>query len=339
MFAATGIAFACLLAADSSALAQPGFTFTAGQGLNSVAAATEASLGDAAQRQTTYGSLEAEHLAFDSRLRLYNEFDAGTFSTVGDWKYLLHNGGATYRLPLGESGGNSLYLGGSASWRRNGSSWAAADFHAVGMVANVEIKPRETVALRLGYRADIRSFSDLPELDQVQHDGFFSVLVNLPSRTTLIGETHVGAKSYAANSDSMPAITAGLPAQVSARPGGSGPWIGAGSMSAGMGPSLRRLGAGGMDHSQSNRAGQIVFLGRVAQSLADRTGVSLQCIQRSSFGEVPPVVVTTPALFFDDGIYDDPFASDSRMLSAGALDQATPVSGPALAFPPPGPYS
>ncbi len=31
----------------------------------------------------------------------------------------------------------------------------------------------------------------------------------------------------------------------------------------------------------------------------------------------PPLVVTTPALFFDDGIYDDPFASNARTISAG----------------------
>jgi hypothetical protein len=27
---------------------------------------------------------------------------------------------------------------------------------------------------------------------------------------------------------------------------------------------------------------------------------------------VPPALVTTPALFFDDGVYDDPFASEAR---------------------------
>jgi len=73
-----------------------------------------------------------------------------------------------------------------------------------------------------------------------------------------------------------------------------------------------------MTLTDRSRAGQVVIFGRVAQSLTDRTGISLQYLQRSSFGEVPPVVITTPALFFDDGIYDDPFASNARTVSAGA---------------------
>ena len=56
------------------------------------------------------------------------------------------------------------------------------------------------------------------------------------------------------------------------------------------------------------------MLGRVAQSMTDRTSVSLQYSRRDSFGALPTAVVTTPALFFDDGVYDDPYASD-----AGAL--------------------
>ena len=58
--------------------------------------------------------------------------------------------------------------------------------------------------------------------------------------------------------------------------------------------------------SVGGTAGLVSVLGRVAQSLADRTGVSLQYLQRTSFGALPTVVVTTPALFFDDGVYDDP---------------------------------
>jgi hypothetical protein len=61
-------------------------------------------------------------------------------------------------------------------------------------------------------------------------------------------------------------------------------------------------------------------MGRVAQSLADRTGVSVQYTRRVSFGGVPTAIVTTPALFFEDGIYDDPFASNAHALR-GTLKQ------------------
>jgi hypothetical protein len=55
---------------------------------------------------------------------------------------------------------------------------------------------------------------------------------------------------------------------------------------------------------------------RAAQSLGERAGLSLQYARRSVFGSVPPVVVTTPALFFEDGVYDDPYASDASSARA-----------------------
>jgi hypothetical protein len=58
-------------------------------------------------------------------------------------------------------------------------------------------------------------------------------------------------------------------------------------------------------------------MGRVAQSLTDRTGAHAQAMARWTFGAVPPVLVTTPAGFFEDGVYDDPFASDGVFLQAG----------------------
>jgi hypothetical protein len=64
-----------------------------------------------------------------------------------------------------------------------------------------------------------------------------------------------------------------------------------------------------------DRAGQITWLGRLAQSLSDRMGVSAQYSQRRTFGRVPPGVVETPPMFFEDGVYDDPYASDLGALS------------------------
>jgi len=55
---------------------------------------------------------------------------------------------------------------------------------------------------------------------------------------------------------------------------------------------------------------------RAAQSLGERTGLSLQYTWRTVFGSVPPVVVSTPALFFEDGVYDDPYASDASAARA-----------------------
>ena len=65
-----------------------------------------------------------------------------------------------------------------------------------------------------------------------------------------------------------------------------------------------------------SNAGQAYLLARVAQSLADRTGVSAQVWTRRVWGQVP-ALVAVPSLFFDDGVYDDPFASEALGWRAG----------------------
>ena len=57
----------------------------------------------------------------------------------------------------------------------------------------------------------------------------------------------------------------------------------------------------------------------LAQSLGLRTGLSLEYTRRSVFGAVPPVVVTTPPVLFEDGVYDDPYASDASAARAGSF--------------------
>jgi len=294
-----------LLFCATPLFAQPALIASLGRAFNAVSSIAA----DATSRQTTAASIEAEHQFAGERLRVFYEMDAGTFTTPGDWHYSLNSAGATYRVSFGASGSNRFYVTGSGTWRANGVDWGTADFRAVGLRANVEMKPRETATIRFGYRLDKRTFPDLAELDQVEHDGFFSALFNFATRTTLLGEIHVGAKSYQASSPIVAnAGTNDTMAQQTA-----------GRYGRGMGPRLRVSALASA--ANSIRAEQVSWLARVAQSLTDRTGVTLQLAQRARFGRIPPVLVTTPAAFFDDGVYDDPFASNAWTVSTRAKRQ------------------
>jgi hypothetical protein len=252
-------------------------------------------------RGTIDGGLDAAALFASERGRVSYTLDAGTYATPGDWSFLQHDAGLTWRL--GDTASPHAFLGVSGTLRRNGDAWAAADYGAVGAKANFVWSPRTGLTLRAGVRADARQFGELPALDQVEGSSFVSALVNLPSRTTLIGEVFLGGKSYAGETVLVPA------AEAVADPGtrvGSGKGRGTG----GMGPDVRPTGVTAVA-SGDDTAGQLTWLVRAAQSLGQRTGLSLQYTRRSVFGSVPPVVVTTPALFFEDGVYDDPYASDA----------------------------
>ena len=257
-------------------------------------------------RGTIDGGLDAEALFASERGRFSYVLDAGTYATPGDWSYLQHDAGFTWRL--GDTAGPHAFLGLSGTLRRNGDAWAAADYDALAAKANLVWGPRPGLTVRAGVRADARQFDQLPPLDQVEGSGFVSALVNLPSRTTLIGEIFLGGKSYAGETVFVP------PAEAVTDPAthaGSGRGRGTGSM----GPDARPAGGTAVTAGDDG-AGQFTWLVRAAQSLGPRTGLSLQYTRRSVFGSVPPVVVTTPALFFEDGVYDDPYASHASAVRA-----------------------
>ena len=295
------VALALALALPGSSAAQVGLEATVVPAFESLSPEGSAK----ETRGTIDGGLDAEALFASERGRVFYTLDAGTFSTPGDWSFLQHDAGMTWRL--GDTSGPHVFLGASGTLRRNGDARAAADYDAVGAKANCVWSPRAGLTLRAGVRADARHFDEIPALDQVEGSGFVSALVNLPSRTTLIGEVFLGGKSYAGETILVPGESPAAPDA----PGGGGRGRGAG----GMGPGVRP--AGGLLVTEGDEsAGQLTWLVRAAQSLGPRTGLSLQFTRRSVFGSVPPVVVATPALLFEDGVYDDPYASDASAARA-----------------------
>jgi len=297
---------AMLWLSAGDAAAQPSFSVTFGRAMNALSPTDSVTVDD---RRTIGAAVEAEQKLAGERLRLFYSLDAGDYTTPGDWRYYENIGGATWQVRPQQPTGVAVFAGADALWRTNGTSWAAADYRALGLFLNTEWKPSQTRTVRAGYRADLRAFPDMPELDQVEHEGFGSALVNLQSRTTLVGEIRVGAKRY----DVLDSTGQEPAAPTPVVPGTSGSaWSrGRGAHASGIVMSTPSYSSTG---SVGGTAGQVTLLGRVAQSVTDRTSVSLQYSRRDSYGALPTAVVTTPALFFEDGVYDDPFASD-----AGAL--------------------
>jgi hypothetical protein len=291
-----------VLGAAAQAAAQPSLTVSLGRALNSMAAPEPLTTDGP---RVTGGSIDVEQKLASERLRVYYTLDAGDYNTAGDWSYFQNDFGATWRIRGAGASGPSIFAGGTATWRSNGESWAAADYRGFGAFLNAEWKPAETKTLRAGYRIDARRFPDMAVLDQVEHDGFGSAVVNLPSRTTLIGEVHAGAKQYDVLDAALVTTTGVIP------PNGAGASHGRGEGTMAQVPTTVTT-TDWVSGTAGGTAGLVSVLGRVAQSLADRTGVSLQYLQRTSFGALPTAVVTTPALFFDDGVYDDPYASNAN---------------------------
>jgi len=298
-----------VLAIAASASAQPSVSSSVGGTFASYGDGTAAST----RRQDVAATAGFEHLFSNERGRVYYDLDGGTFDSPGDWSYYVNTAGLTYRFGSEDTDARRLYLNGSFVLRKNGDAWAAADYSALGGGLNGELHPKANVTFRTGYRADYRRFSDMSALTQFEQRAFASILANLESKTTLIAEVNVGAKFY----DGRVLLD---PISVTVPEAPSGTTRGRGM---GMGPALRGTTAWLLPQAQaqSGTAGLVSGLFRAAQSLSDRTGVHGQVAIRTTFGAVPPGLVTTPAGFFDDGVYDDPFASDA-VSGQGGLTRA-----------------
>jgi hypothetical protein len=282
-----------------SAQAQPAVDATLGFGLEALRPAGEA----ADARATLSGRIAPEVLFAAGRGRVGYALDGGSYSTPGDWSFLAQRLETSLRFDAGSS---KLYLGAKGVLRRNGDAWADADYDAIGGFARLELRPTSGLTLRAGVGGDRRAFPDLQALDQTELSGFASAKLSLETRTTLIAEAQLGGKSYAGETLALPTEGATQPAA-----GGQG----GGRRGAGMGPSVRVTPeASFVATSASTRARQWGFLARVAQGLGERTGLSVEYQQRDVSGRVPPALVATPAGFFDDGVYDDPYASASKGL-------------------------
>jgi hypothetical protein len=250
----------------------------------------------------------------EERARVFYGLDTGTFSTTGDWFYQAHTAGATARVGPAANA-PALFVGGSATWHGNGDAWPDARYAAVSGFATVQA-PRGSTIARAGYRIDHRWFPELNGLDQLEHGAFGGVQTAVQkTRTTIIGELHGGLKRYG----EVIAATEGAAGDAVVIP----TWSGRGR-GRGMGPQLR-LPAVSAPQATDDRAtaGRVLAYGRVAQSVAARTALSLEGWGRWLFGDVPPALVATPELLIEDGVYDDPFASEAMSWRAGAKHVTT----------------
>lgn len=291
--------------ASAPLAAQPSVAVTLGSSFDSFRPTT----GAAESRRTLVGAMRIDNPFAAGRGRLYYDLAAGNYDSPGDWSYQLHEAGGSFRMSGTDSSQRKVFLTGSMISRRNGDSWTSADYGAAGAGLNLELHPREGATFRAGYRADYRRFGDLSALTQLEHGGFASLLANFPTRTTLIVEGQVGAKRYegVVYGDAPPVtVLDTVPSATRGR-----------GFGAGMGPGVRYTTVSSLATSERGSAGMLSVMGRIAQSLGDRTGVRLQATVRRTFGSVPPLLVATPAGFFEDGVYDDPFASDGVMLETG----------------------
>jgi hypothetical protein len=259
---------------------------------------------DTVREQRVGGSAAVDYLFGEEHGRLFYEMTLESFGASDAIRTWLHNGGITGTV--GDAR-RSFTLGGSAFWRSNEGWWADAGFRGVNLLASAQMKPSKSVMLSGTYSLYARTFPEQSALDQVEHFGSWRALLNLSTRTTLAGALTLGRKSYDGREQVVMGTTAPAPGGMAAR----GSAAGNGWRQASVVPvSVETIGAPG-------RRSEWSWAARVAQSVDDRTGVWLEREQRRTSGDLPPAIVWTPPLFYEDGVYDDPYVIDADTWRAG----------------------
>jgi hypothetical protein len=258
---------------------------------------------DAGRQTNTGGDVSLDYGLASGRGRLFYDGDLDRFAGAVPWQTVLHNVGFIGSIPDGPT---TFEIGASGFRRSNEGPWADAGFHGGSLVAMVA-RQLAPVTLTGSYGAYLRRFPDISALNQFEHYGSMRAQANLQSRTTIVGVVALGWKQYEGSvvedavllrSESTGrgmsrhgAVIATVPVTGAVAAGGAG------------GPSVRT---------------QWSCSARLAQSLDDRTGAWVEHEQRRNSGDLPPAVVWTPPLFFEDGVYDDPYVIGARTSRAGA---------------------
>jgi hypothetical protein len=151
-----------------------------------------------------------------------------------------------------------------------------------------------------------RAFPDAPALDQNEHLVSARALFNLQTRTTVLGSISAGRKHYGGEPAYyqpayLDAGTATLHGRGYRRVTGTTPGF-----------------TGGLVSSTAATRNQWSWAARIAQSLADRTGLWVEHEQRHTAGAPAPAMVWTPPTFYDDGVYDDPYVVATHSWRGGA---------------------
>lgn len=298
------LAAAALLLGAAAAQAQPSFDARLGSGLDALR-----SDGLTQSQWAFTGSFTPEVLFNAGHGRAWYALDAGNADASGDWTSLHHALGARYRLDLA---GDALqaFVGGSAELQRNGDAWQDAGYDALQAFVNLQGRRVGPLTLRGGVRAARRTFDALPAMDQDEAEGFASALLNFESRTTAIAELRFGGKSWAGDPFGYVPSTAAISPGTAL--GGRG--AGRGSASPLTLPATTPVSLAPLPAADAR---QWTALLRLAQGLGERTGLHVQATLRGLGGDPAPLRLETPAGYFDDGVLDDPYASELRAVQAG----------------------
>lgn len=242
----------------------------------------------------TTGVLSLEYIPNELSLRFFATGNLSMFKEFSDRRYFSNTVGISYTKPFGEDEENALYAGTSYFMRFNRASYDYYDFSQFIGYVNLKyyLDYSKGLMSRAGYRLRYRDYKNLEEFSYLEHYGFVQISKFFESKTTVLAELDLGNKNYVLTLGSM------FTAPGSMNEGGMmGGW-----MNGRMNQNTRYI-----SYSRPSTT-QLIGILRVAQSLTQTTGLSLQYLRRWDVSERTRFLSGGAVDFQgDEELWDDPY--------------------------------
>jgi len=236
--------------------------------------------------------LSMTYLPEDDRFSYHGGLSYLSFLDEPDRNFMTLDGALRLQLPL-DTKSDMLYTGLEVSSRFNSPEYNYYDFSQLNFYLNMN-KMWSTYLLKAGLNYRLRSYDQFPDLNNHTYTLFTQLSHSFPTRTSVIIESDLAYKQFAGITifDSTQTHTGGR----------------------GMGRNASSSGSYTTSDEYIPSMTQLVFLGRVAQSLTDKIGLYAQ-YRWQRIIDTQSEYQNQADFYQDEEIFDDPFSYHSQTYS------------------------
>ena len=221
-------------------------------------------------------------------LQLFYSGTLDYFALLPSRTYQTHSAGGVYSHLFGDDDGTLLNAGGTFSLRDNHQEFSIYDHSQVSLYGNIRWSPLDLMRIKGGYSFRSVTFTELQDLDYLEHVFFLQSSISLSTKTTVILQTDLGFKTYT------------TPTTEDTQGSGSQrgrPW--GGTETAPTAPGVTQL------------AGTV----RIGQGIGDHTGISLTGRYQLSLAKESRYLTFEDGILTDDEIFDDHYGYEGPLVS------------------------
>jgi len=219
------------------------------------------------------------------------------FRSLKERNLSLHRLGLNYFLSFGKEDLHTIFLGVNGLTRIDGEEYKEYDYKQLYAYANIRFD-LESLFIKTGYNFRFRDYTNFTELNNVRHYLFLQLNKSFVTRTTAILETNLGYKAF-----TTPILYATLEGNM---PGGGGNGPGSGMPIYSSYPVTLS--------STVPPMGQLILIGRVAQSVVEKLGIYIQYRKQINLSD-QITSITGNDFYQDEELFDDPFSYEGEEIS------------------------